>query len=90
MKAPSNSVGHTAVMDAQQRMWVFGGCSPRVESNHRVLRRFSSVTCGEPPAVVICVSLDPSLDPFPKMHAKMDTLLLIQLIARKGQIESVI
>ena len=24
--------GHTAVMDAQQRMWIFGGCAPRVKS----------------------------------------------------------
>ena len=30
--APSKTVGHTAVMDAQQRMWIFGGCAPRVKS----------------------------------------------------------
>ena len=30
--APSKTKGHTAVMDAQQRMWIFGGCAPRVKT----------------------------------------------------------
>jgi hypothetical protein len=79
--APSKTEGHTAVMDAQQRMWIFGGCAPRVKTLYYYYYFYFVCVCfvyiilhGKPQTVRMgfnkSISKYPTVNKFPKIAFK--------------------